>query len=208
MSYIRMSQEGQYVDIPKGSKYYLYDNGRNIEGWSYGEFGALIGQVADEIDIGEDEATSIKAGFRAHFEGWDEDYDGGVSPPERGEIFCQCVDSRIEGLELTDSLQSAVQEWVESHDVLKECEYCGDEFRPYIDTGGTYVCSKDECGTAHSADTYNVTIDVMKNERRVFEELMENYGFSLREASDLSHDYLLEQSPRSFNEEAEELTEE
>lgn len=113
MSYLRFNQTGTYITIPTGSDYYLYDNGKHIAPYSYEEFAAMIGQVADEIDISDDEAIAIKAGFRAHFEGWDPEYTAAIDKRERAEIFCQCVDSRIESLVLTDELHEAVREWAE-----------------------------------------------------------------------------------------------
>lgn len=105
------------MDIPGGSSYYLYDNGRDIGGWSHGEFAALIGSVVDEIDWGEhdDPITRelIKGEFEDYFGGWDNDYRGGIAPPERGEIFCQCVDKRIDELHLSESLHQAVENWVD-----------------------------------------------------------------------------------------------
>lgn len=127
MSYIRYGQRGSYVDIPNGSSHYIYHNGETINGWSEAEFAALIGSVVNELPPldGEDPSIRqsdayIKAAFEEHFGGWDTDYigwdeqfDGGIPRPERGEIFCQCVDSRIAATELTDELLDAVQRWVE-----------------------------------------------------------------------------------------------
>jgi hypothetical protein len=153
MSYLRIGQEGQYVDIPRGSTEYIYGNGTDINGWLPAEFAALIGQVADEIDIEENEAVAIKAGFRAHFEGWKPDYRGGIDPPERAEIFCQCVDSRIESLKLTDELQEAVQDWAQEFDALRECKYCDTEIRSTLYNDETrYVCDSEECNLKSGAE--------------------------------------------------------
>jgi hypothetical protein len=185
MSYIRHGQSGEYVDIPGGSNYYIYDNGSDIEGWSYGEFAALIGGVADEIDISEDEATAIKASFRAHFEGWEPDYEGGVQPPERGEIFCQCIESRISSLTLTAELKQAVQEWVEDFDALRECEYCGEELRPHLYIDDTpYVCSDDECELRNEAERYGLSLSEMREANERAEESFDAFWSYITEHTD------------------------
>ncbi len=184
MSYIRASSEGQYVDIPCGSNYYIYDNGDTISGWSYGEFAALIGQVADEIDISDEEGVAIKAGFRAHFEGWEPEYRGSIAPPERGEIFCQCVDSRIESLQLTDDLHEAVREWVDAHDAVRTCDYCDERLRPKICNDGTpYCCYDDVCQEKHKADLYDVSVETLREARS-------------KETFDEEWDYLAEHSEK------------
>lgn len=197
MAYIRMNQEGEYIDIPYGSNEYIYDNGRDIGGWSYGQFAALIGQVADEVDIHEIYRTDIKAAFRRHFEGWDPDYSGGLNPPERGEIFCQCVDSRISGRELTDGLHEAVKEWAEEDfDALRECEYCGTEIRPHFYNDDTaYVCNDEECEILSEADSYGVSPRVMRNTYQL-ECALVDYGYSWGNAYDESWDYLVEHSEK------------
>lgn len=159
MSYIRINQDGQYVDIHGGSNCYIYDNGDNISGWSYAEFAALIGSVIREID--HQSSQEIEKSFTEHFGGWDETYDGGIPQPERAEIFCQCVNSRISNCTLTDSLHESVKEWVDQADIIKECKYCDEEFRPRI-YDGPYICNKDECNLRADADTYEITPEQMK----------------------------------------------
>lgn len=115
LSYLRWGQRGQYVDLRGGgSNEYIYDDGRLIGKWEPAEFAALIGTVAREIDYKP--SQNIEGAFMAHYQGWDEDYTDTLDRPERAEIFCQCVDSRIDSLELTPELQEAVQEWVRQHD--------------------------------------------------------------------------------------------
>jgi len=169
-----MSQDGKYVDIPGGSQCYIYGNGRDINGWSEAEFAALVGEVAHLVRIDGDTAYNIEHHFRKHFDGWDETYEGSIRAPERAEIFCQCVDVRIEGVELTDEIQQAVQEWVEGHDVLTECEI------------------------NEEADMYNVEPRIIKNSKQIFSELHYNNGWPLSAASDEASDYLFEQSSRDF----------
>jgi hypothetical protein len=143
VSYIRNGQEGSYVDIPKGSIEYIYDNGEKIGRWDYGEFASVVGSLADELDISEEEAISIKAGFRRHFEGWQPDASGDIPAPEKAEIFCQCVDSRIESLVLTDELHDAVKDWLSEKKVVFPCEVCGTKLRPVVKNGEPYRC--DDC---------------------------------------------------------------
>jgi hypothetical protein len=173
-----MGQDGQYVDIPEGSHYYIYGNGETINGWSDAQFAALIGGVVDEIDWdGRIVASYIKQQFSDHFGGWNDQYRGGIAPPERGEIFCQCVDSRIDGLELTEELHTAVEEWVDAFDAYRECEYCGEAFRSafYIEET-TYLCDSDECEIEHTAETFGLTID----EAKTFEQSEEFDTFTDR----------------------------
>lgn len=191
MSYIRYGQEGRYIDIPEGSQSYIYDNGTDISGWSYAEFAALIGSVVDEIDY--QTFGAIKTAFSHYFGGWDADYNGEIEPPERGEIFCQCVDKRIDGVELTDSLQAEVQNWVDEYDALRECQYCEEKFRPNLLVGQEdFICDRDECLKKSDADRWDVTVQIVEQEERVFHELYENYGFEQGEASDRATDYLIE----------------
>jgi len=197
MSYIRYGQEGRYIDIPEGSQSYIHDNGTDISGWSYAEFAALIGSVVDEISY--DNSGAIKTAFRQYFGGWDADYNGKIEPPERAEIFCQCVDARIDGVELTDSLQEQVQNWADEYDALRECQYCEKEFRPKLFVGeGDFTCEKEECGKKHTADMWDVTVQIVEQEERVFYELYENYGFEQGEASDRATDYLIEMEDRNL----------
>jgi len=191
-----MAQDGNYVDIPGGSQCYIYGNGRDINGWSEAEFAALIGEVAHLVSIDGDTAYNIEHHFSKHFGGWDETYEGSIPAPERGEIFCQCIDRRIEGVELTDEIQHAVQEWVESHNVLTECDYCGEEFRPYLDSAD--CCTDEECEIKEEADMYNVEPRIIKNSKQLFSELHYSKGWPLSAASDEASDYLFEQSPRDF----------
>lgn len=163
MSFIRAGQEGTYVEIPGGSNYYLYDNGNDIEGWSYGEFAALIGGVADELPdaaFSDQSREEVKSAFEEYFGGWDEEYRGGITPPERGEIFCQCVNSRIEDTELTEDLHRHVREWADEFEVMRKCDYCGEEFRPVLYTEKTpWVCPADDCGIAFDAEMYGTSFE-------------------------------------------------
>lgn len=119
MSYIRYTQDGEYVDIAGiGSYAYVYDTGEEIivEGdergpMTYSEFAAMIGSLAKEIDIAPDKATAIRASFNHHFGGWDEEYSIELDRYERAEIFCQCLDSRIESESLEPEVHEAVQDW-------------------------------------------------------------------------------------------------
>ena len=186
MSYIRMGQEGQYVDIPGGSNYYLYNDGEEIGGWSHEEFAALIGGVVDEIGTEGATGGRIKQHFANHFGGWDSNYSGGVQPPERGEIFCQCVDKRIDEVELTDDLHEAVEEWVDEFDALRECEYCGDEFRPYLYVeGDRYVCSSDECEEKDEAERLGVSIETLR-EAREFDDFVDEWDYIVSHSDELA----------------------
>ena len=172
-----MTQSGQYVDIPGGSNYYIYDNGEDIGEWSYGEFAVLVAGVSDEISVGDVTASRIKQHFANHFGGWDTTYSGGIQPPERGEIFCQCVDKRIDGVELTDDLHEAVKEWVDEFDGMRECEYCGTEFRPYLYVDSDrYVCTSDECEEKDEAERLGVSIETLR-EAREFDEFADEWDY-------------------------------
>lgn len=198
-----MGSAGQYIDIPGNSQYYIYDDGDTIDGWSYGEFAALISKVVDEIDWDGGErfstADHVKQAFADHFGGvWDDDYRGGIAPPERGEIFCQCVDGRIDSLELTDDLQEAVQEWVDDFDALRECDHCGNSFRPYIYNEDTvYRCSSRECRLIDNAEMNGLTPEQQKElEDLRSEKLEEVDGFDIfNDALDeVTEEYLEEHS--------------
>lgn len=203
MSFVRMGQDGQYVDIPEGSMYYLYGDGENIGGWSYGQFAALIGSTIDEIRPEEDGTYgggngNVKNKFANHFDGWDEDYRGGIAPPERAEIFCQCVDSRIDGLTLSDELQEAAQEWAEeADDTLQECEYCGEEFRSKFDSNS---CYDGECGMHSQADAAGVPFELVRQREMIFNELHERHGWDLKEANHEAWDYYEPREEEYWNE--------
>jgi hypothetical protein len=195
MSYIRQGSDGRYVEIPGGSSYYLYDNGRDIGGWSHEQWAAIIGGLVDELDpwMGEPTPDEIRSAFEEHYGGWDDKRNGGIRPPERAEIFCQCVDSRIDGLELTDELQEAAQEWADSFDATRKCDHCGQDFYPSVMHDGTnYYCDEPECKLADTADTYRVSIRIARNSKQLYHELKENYGYDSHEASDEESRYLLE----------------
>jgi hypothetical protein len=187
-----MSQDGQYVDIPGGSQHYIYDNGEDINGWSHEEFAALIGGLAEELDISPELRTAIEAGFSDYFGGFDPDYDGGVAAPERAEIFCQCVDSRISSLSLTDELHDAVQEWLDAQDVMTVCDFCDEEFRPYLEAE---TCGSDECKLQRRAERWNVSTEIIQNSDRLFDELHFERDWPLREASDAQINYITTYSP-------------
>lgn len=209
MSYIRQSQDGTYVEIPGGSNYYIYGNGEDISGWSHAEFAALIGSTVYELGLSEVIERDVREDFAEHFGGWDATYSGGITPPERAEIFCQCVDRRIDGLTLTEEIQSAAWEYADSFEVFRECEYCGEEFRPMIyDEETSYVCNDDDCRDRKRADSYEVDLSVIERDDRIYHHLHYDYGWELGEASDESMDYLFEQSPRDFDEEAKDLQKE
>lgn len=183
MSYIRYGQDGQYVDIPDGSKTYIYDNGSDISGWSYEQFAALIGQVAYKIDIENSKATTIKNEFRKHFNGWNPDYKGGIFPPERAEIFCQCVDSRIDRLTLTNQLQEKAQQWANEFDAMRECEYCGTMIRPqHYNNTTKYVCEQKHCELRAEAEKYGLTLE-QAIEANNFDDLHDKWEY-INEKSD------------------------
>jgi len=98
MSFIRYTSEGQYIDIPCGSDHYIYHNGNTINGWTEGEFAALIVEVLEECNWVQERTEFnqsygyIKQQFEEYFDTLDYEYRGGISPPERAEIFCRCVD--------------------------------------------------------------------------------------------------------------------
>lgn len=117
MSYLRLGQQGYYVDLgPNGSDYYLYNSGTDIIGlgrsWTHEQWAAMIGRVIDEISYTS--SQPIKAEFESYYDGWDTNYNT-IDLPESCEIFCQCVDRRIDTLELTDDLHTAVQQHVQNY---------------------------------------------------------------------------------------------
>jgi len=180
MSFIRQTQEGSYVDIPGGSNYYIFGNGEDISGWSHAEFAALIGGVVEELSddaFVEQSRAAIREGFTDHFGGWNAEYDGGITPPERAEIFCQCVDRRIDALELTADLHRAVRNWAAEFDALRECKYCGDEFRPYLYTE-PYVCQSDECDLKQEADRWGLTVEDARRSRQIMDEVGFDEGWN------------------------------
>lgn len=171
MSFIRMGQEGSYVDIPHGSQCYLYGDGETVSGWSYEEFAAVVFDTLYEapIVLSPEYWIDICGGIEEELgvEHMDFEYEGGVPQPERAEIFCQFVDRRIDGVELTDELHEAMQDSFDPDDYVSECEYCGAEFRPLGD--GT-VCNDDECRKQSEADMYNVDVETIEGLNQAFRE--------------------------------------
>lgn len=150
MSYIRRTQEGSYVDIPRGSQHYLYDDGDSISGYSYEEWAALIGSTAYEIAIPYERAEKIAAAFKEYYGGWDDSYEYGIHPPERAEIFCQCVDNRLDGVELTPAVHDGAKLWAKEFDAMRQCHYCDTALRPAVYLDDTrYVCDSDTCMAKH-----------------------------------------------------------
>jgi len=162
-----MSSPGQYVTIPAGSNYYIYGDGDTISGWTHAEFAALIGSVPTHLTYTP--TQPIKPAFTTHFGGWDNSYDGGITPPEHAEIFCQCVDSRIDALTLTDELHAAVTDWANNFDAFRTCTYCNTEFRPHIYNDDTkYLCDSDttDCTLHAEADRCEVPLDELKQAKQ------------------------------------------
>jgi hypothetical protein len=148
MSFIRMGEDGVYVNIPNGSQYYLYQDYKTgkINGQEVEKFGAMIGSIVDEIDISSEKKENIKERFEGHF-GWDEDYRFKAFRPERAEIFCRCVGSRIDSLELEPEVHRRIKSWVNEKEYLTECENCGKNIRK-SDFDTKSYCYDDECREA------------------------------------------------------------
>lgn len=198
MSYIRAGRSGQYVNIPGGSNYYLYGDGETIGGWSYGEFAAYIAATIEEAgwtptNDEDPSIAAIQSGFENYFDGFDTDTDMSIMPPERAEIFCQCVDFRIDELALTDSLHESMKEYADSFDAARECAYCGEEFYPSFYNDSTeYCCRDDECNLEQKADRYDTTPRVIKNGEMLYWMLVREYGWENNEALDAETEYILE----------------
>lgn len=157
MSYIRMGQAGEYIDIPEGSQYYLYGNGRTIGGWTYEEFaGVVLDEIEDLIEDDEYREAIIDA-FREEFTGIDRDFTGGIAPPERAEIFCQVVDARADDVELRDDLHKKLQAKMGAS--FSECPYCGDEVRSDTRMADDPICDATECEDRLWADAFEVSYD-------------------------------------------------
>lgn len=176
MAFIRMGQEGSYVDIPYGSVQYLYDNGEDIEGWSDEQFAGVVIEALDGVDADRFDKSylfEIKCGFEEYFGGIDHEYSGGVPQPERAEIFCQCVDSRFDGVELTDEMCEAMQDSFDRNDYVFDCAHCGEEFRPYLRTGEPYYCTDDECGQYGLASSWDVDVSVIRELDDIIDQSIE-----------------------------------
>lgn len=120
MSYIRYTQEGQYIDIPEGSVHYLYSDGSSIKGWSHGEFAGILNEAAVAASGTFEEYFDFHDALCEEFGCVDTSVDPlvGVRRPEKAEIFCRVVDKRTDVTELTDENIKRLQQWV-------------DEERPY-----------------------------------------------------------------------------
>lgn len=191
MSYIRAGQRGYYVDIPCGSVAYIYDNGTDISGESYAEFAAHIGSLVYELDVDADTAQRVQSAFAGHFGGWDDTYSGTLPRPERAEIFCQCIDSRIDTIELTDEIHEAVQNWVAADIYTTECYICEDEFRDAFGPETTF-CS--ECYNQHRANEHGITVAEVEQSDRLFDHILEyadgDINSRIEEASEAADAYI------------------
>lgn len=160
MSYIRMGQQGFYLNIPEGSNYYLYGNGDDIDGWDYDQFAGVLSECIPYVSEDDEEAKKMRAALKEEFGGITRDYKGGVAPPEKAEIFLQVLDRRTHVMEVDDDLVDRFEEWVESRGpYMVECENCGKEFRPYIRDGGDYYCDEGECSIAFDAAIYDISCE-------------------------------------------------
>ena len=173
-----MDQEGSYVDIPGNSKVYLYYNGDSIGGWSKEQFCAVLWDYVDEnVDIPDDtEKQTLHNKFTDYFDGIDREYNGGVPDPECAEIVAQCIDSRFEGVELTEDMQTALQDSFTADEWLFDCQYCGTEFRPYFRSGEPYTCQNDECSEKQDAEILGLTIHELREYNQLLDaEIMNNH---------------------------------
>lgn len=116
MSFIRYNESGEYVEIPKGSMYYLYDDGSKIRrdggSWTYEEFSAIILSLVDDLNLSVNEKyiKEMKESFFEYFDidRIDDNYKGDIRIPEKAEIFCQFLDKRFDNMELDKKLQSQI----------------------------------------------------------------------------------------------------
>ena len=175
MSYIRMGQKGSYVDIPGGSVYYLYNNGTDIDGWTKAEFAGILFDYIEErlsTKLTAGEMDYLEEKLLQYFGGIDRDYTGDIAPPECAEIICQCIDSRFEGTDLSPEMQTMLQESFDRSEVIRECEHCGTEFRPYLLIDDTrYVCDDDDCSFEEERERLGLTA----KELRKYHQLEEEY---------------------------------
>lgn len=168
MSFIRWAHEGTYVPIPRGSDMYIYGNGHNINGWSYGEFAGMLYATAWESTDHEWTLRDIRKGlitwsyqmyYGIAYQGEDDDrpsygehlyeFEGAFrnhSPtsPEWGEMLCQVLDKRTKQTCLTSDFHREVRRTCKAE--FGECRYCGEKIRTDNRIGEPpYVCSDEEC---------------------------------------------------------------
>lgn len=198
MSYIRMNQSGSYISIPNGSLYYLYgEEDGTVGGTPLGEFGGMLFDVCNEVTwTGEPSKDAIYDAFDDYFGGITTDYTFKMLPHERGEVFCQCIDARCDSVELTDDLQTAVQEWADEFERTRICEHCTEEFYPKLYNDDTaYYCKKDECQEQREADIYDVDRHIIHKYNRIYEELYHTYDYSNTDANAHAMNYLFFHCP-------------
>lgn len=102
------------MDIPGGSRHYIYDNGNTIGHWDYDEFAGVFIDVAVAISESFDEFCEFHEALEEEFGGVEPGARGDIRRPEKAEIFCRVVDRRTDATELTEEHVNRVKEYVEA----------------------------------------------------------------------------------------------
>jgi len=124
-----MGQDSEYVDLHGGSRAYVYDHGSGIEGvGSYGEFIYAIYTHARLSGMVEDRLETLERKLENHYGEHSEPTKSVGPKPEMAHIVAQHLDSRLDGMELTDEDRERLQAWADEG--FTECPECGEEWRP------------------------------------------------------------------------------
>lgn len=132
MSYIRMGQSSEYVDLGDGSREYLYDNGHSISGTGFSmDYGDWIGALSVHAELaGLDDVKQLERSLENHY-GVHRNEVQAVGPrPEMAHTVAQHLDSRLDGWELTDEAEQKLAEYAEQ--AFVNCPECGDRWRPDV----------------------------------------------------------------------------
>lgn len=188
-----MGQEGTYVDIPGGSRMYVYGardsiTNAGLGGWHPGSFAGMLMATAFECTDDVQYLDDIEEALKEHFLDYEEEAEesdeerfmrqfeaafrmNSPTLPEWGEMLCQTLDRRVSQAELRPDLHRGVRQTCTAK--FGECKFCGTETRidaSPLDPEDAY-CDDNECHDRSRAELYGLTYEQYKNlDRRQSEE--------------------------------------
>lgn len=168
MSYIRATQDSQYVEIPDGSNCYYYSDGSMVCGFggSYGEFIDALCQHAERADFDDVRREEFQRACENRL-GEPRGSVEQIGPrPEMAHIIAQFLDHRLDSMELKDSDLSKLNEHAQN--AYQDCVDCGEKHREF----SPFMEQRDRCNECHKE--YMLQKDVSADISRMREYFDEN----------------------------------
>lgn len=132
MSFIRMSQESEYVDLGDGSREYIYDDGHSVAGHGftldYGPWIFALCKHARLAGFPEETVDELERDLENHYGVHSEETQQIGPKPEMAHIVAQHIDSRLDSLELHEDMVEQLQSHAE--EAFANCPQCDARWRP------------------------------------------------------------------------------